>query len=189
MEKDVLRQQAIKRLIELAKSETRQIQVNQIYDHFFESSIWKSAETIGVTKATKIEFPTEILIQKAFAAGKKIAVPKSLPKGKMVFHWVDPATDYQTTKFGVEEPEVEAVALPETIDLLIVPGLCFNHKKYRIGFGGGYYDRYLENYQGHTVSFVFKEQIFENWQPEKFDQAIDQLILAKKLKEGQHEKK
>ncbi|MEG2643777.1 MAG: 5-formyltetrahydrofolate cyclo-ligase [Enterococcus sp.] len=179
MEKDRLRQQAIKRLVELSKSELRQDQVTQIYNQFFESAIWKEAKTIGVTKATAIEFPTERLIQKAFESGKNIAVPKSLPKGKMVFHWVDPETSYQTTKFGVEEPEVEAVATPEEIDLLIVPGLCFTHQKYRIGFGGGYYDRYLANYQGDTVSFVFKEQIFENWQPETFDLPIDRLIMAK----------
>lgn len=95
----------------------------------------------------------------------------------MVFHWVDSDTAYYTTKFGVEEPEIEKVASPDELDLLIVPGLVFNRSGYRIGFGGGYYDRYLANYKGKTCSFVFAEQLMEDWQIEEFDQPIQQLFF------------
>lgn len=178
MEKEKLRQLAITRLQKLANNGERQIQVELILDKFFQSEAWRESETIGVTMATKFEFPTTSLIQRAFAEGKKIAVPKSLPKGEMVFHWIDRETDFNTTKFGVEEPAIEAAAESDELDLLIVPGLVFNRAGYRIGFGGGYYDRYLANFKGRTCSFVFAEQLMEEWQKEEFDQPVQQLFLS-----------
>lgn len=178
MEKKKLRQLAIKRLTALVNSDERQTQVNSILNEFYQSSFWKEAKSIGVTMATDFEFPTSELIQAALTAGKKVAVPKSLPKGEMVFHWIDPETPFYTTKFGVEEPAIENIAASNELDLLIVPGLIYNHAGYRIGFGGGYYDRYLASYQGKTASLVFKEQLVEEWAIEPFDQPIQQLFLA-----------
>lgn len=178
MEKEKLRRLAITRLKKIESNGERKIQVDRILDNFFQSNTWREVETIGVTRATQFEFPTTPLIQRAFAAKKKIAVPKSLPKGEMVFHWIDSATDFYTTKFGVEEPATEDIAKPRELDLLIVPGLVFNRAGYRIGFGGGYYDRYLADYKGRTCSFVFAEQLMEDWQLEVFDQPIQQLFLS-----------
>lgn len=178
MEKQELRKLAITRLQKIADSEQRQIQVALILDKFFQSNLWKDASSIGVTMATQFEFPTSLLIQRAFEAGKKVAVPKSLPKGKLEFHWVGPDTAFATTKFGVEEPTIEAIAEPDELDLLIVPGLVYKRSGYRVGFGGGYYDRYLANYHGKTCSLVFAEQLMEGWQTETFDQQIQQLFLA-----------
>lgn len=179
MEKDRLRQRAITRLQKIAASEERQIQAERILNKLYQSKAWKEAESIGVTMATKFEFPTSSLIQRAFETGKKIAVPKSLPKGEMVFHWVDPDTVFYTTRFGVEEPSTEDIANPDELDLLIVPGLVFNRAGYRIGFGGGYYDRYLAKYKGKTCSLVFAEQLMEDWETEAFDLPIQQLFLSK----------
>lgn len=178
MEKKKLRQLAVQRLTALVNSDERQTQVNSILTQLYLSSFWQEATSIGVTMATDFEFPTSELIQAAIAAGKKVAVPKSLPKGEMVFHWIDSETPFYMTKFGVEEPVVENIAVSTELDLLIVPGLIYNHAGFRIGFGGGYYDRYLANYQGKTASLVFKEQLVEEWAIEPFDQPIQQLFLA-----------
>lgn len=178
MEKEKLRQLAITRLQKIAASEERQVQVELILSKLFQSSIWKEAKSIGVTMATPFEFPTSSVIEAAHGSEKRIAVPKSLPKGEMVFHWIDPDTVFYTTRFGVDEPDVEALAKPDELDLLIVPALVFNRAGYRIGFGGGYYDRYLADYRGKTCSLVFAEQLMEDWQIEEFDQPIQQLFLA-----------
>ncbi|MGG5368648.1 5-formyltetrahydrofolate cyclo-ligase [Enterococcus sp. AZ196] len=178
MEKEKLRQLAINRLQKIANNGERQVQVELILANFFKSKAWKESASIGVTMATQFEFPTSPLIQCAFAAGKKIAVPKSLPKGEMVFHWINHKTDFYTTKFGVEEPMIEDTATSDELDLLVVPGLVFNRAGYRIGFGGGYYDRFLADYKGRTCSFVFAEQLMEEWQTEEFDQPVQQLFLS-----------
>ncbi len=178
MEKEKLRQLAIRRLEEIKDNGERKVQIENIYHSFFRSSTWEDVKTIGVTMATSLEFPTAPLIERAFATGRKVAIPKSLPKGEMIFHWIDSTTEYYTTKFGVEEPDIDDKAQPDELDLLIVPGLVFNRAGYRIGFGGGYYDRYLANYKGKTCSFVFAEQLMEDWQIEVFDQPIQQLFLS-----------
>ena len=170
MEKEKLRQLAIRRLEEIKENGERKVQIENIYHNFFRSSTWKDVKTIGVTMATSLEFPTAPLIERAFATGRKVAIPKSLPKGEMIFHWIDSTTEYYTTKFGVEEPDIEDKAQPDE--------LIFNRAGYRIGFGGGYYDRYLANYKGKTCSFVFAEQLMEDWQIEAFDQPIQQLFLS-----------
>ena len=177
MEKEKLRQRGIARLQKLADSEERVDQVERVLDKLFQSNAWKEAGSIGVTMSTKFEFPTSSVIQRAFEMGKKVAVPKSLPKGEMIFHWVDSKTVFYTTRFGVAEPETEDIARSNELDLLIVPGLVFNRAGYRVGFGGGYYDRYLANYKGNTCSLVFVEQLIEDWQVEEFDQPIQQLFL------------
>jgi 5-formyltetrahydrofolate cyclo-ligase len=61
------------------------------------------------------------------------------------------------------------------LDLLIVPGLAFSKKGYRIGFGGGYYDRFLSAFDGKTVSLVFGEQFNDQWTPDVFDIPIDKI--------------
>lgn len=176
MEKEVLRQKMIQRLIELSKETERKNRVEALLQQFYQSDSWKESASIGITMATPFEFPTAGIIQMAWKQGKKVAVPKSLPKGKLEFHWVTPDTKFNQTKFGVEEPDEEKIAQPEEIGLLVVPGLIFNQAGYRIGFGGGYYDRYLKNYAGKTISLVFREQMLEEWQPENFDQKIQQLF-------------
>lgn len=178
MEKEKLRRLGIARLQKLAHKEERDTQVQRMYEAFFHNDCWNESDSIGVTMATSFEFPTALLIQRAFEEGKKVAIPKSLPGGKMVFHWIEPETRFYTTKFGVDEPTHDAIAESQELDLLIVPGLVFNRAGYRIGFGGGYYDRYLANYTGMTCSFVFAEQFMDEWQPEPFDQPIQQLFHA-----------
>ena len=76
MEKEKLRQLAIRRLEEIKENGERKVQIENIYHNFFRSSTWKDVKTIGVTMATSLEFPTAPLIERAFATGRKVAVAK-----------------------------------------------------------------------------------------------------------------
>ncbi|MEO1772843.1 5-formyltetrahydrofolate cyclo-ligase [Candidatus Enterococcus ferrettii] len=178
MEKSKIRQLMIEKLNKIAVDERRQEQVESIYRQFFQSDLWLSATSIAVTIATDFEFPTAPLIQQAFLEGKKIAVPKSLPKRQLVFYWIDKTTSFELSNFGVEEPVSGNKAQPEELDLVIVPGLIFKENGYRIGFGGGFYDRFLADYSGKTASFVFVEQLMESWEREPFDLPVQRLFIG-----------
>lgn len=175
--KKELRNQMIQTLKKISPTEKNR-RAEAIYQELFASQIWQAAESIGVIISEEIEFPTAPIINAAFLAQKKVAVPKSMPERKLVFHWIDPNTTFYTSKFGVHEPDTENEATKEQIDLLIVPGLVFNHQGKRIGFGGGFYDRYLADYQGDTVSLLFSEQLSDEWQASAYDLPVKQLFIA-----------
>lgn len=83
--------------------------------------------------------------------------------------------------FGLDEPDVKKTTpvKKDAIDLLIVPGLVFTKKGYRVGFGGGYYDRYLTDFTQPTVSLVHTKQFVEDFPIEPFDIPVQYLVTEK----------
>ena len=109
--------------------------------------------------ATYLSFPHEVdtsfLIDAAQADGKQVVIPKAYPKGRMEFVAYDPQKLKQTA-FGLLEPEEGSQAIDQSdIDLIHVPGVAFQKDGYRLGYGGGYYDRYLADFDGATVSTIY----------------------------------
>ena len=81
------------------------------------------------------------------------------------------------TSFGLLEPEGELTVIDSCqIDLIHVPGLVFTTEGYRIGYGGGYYDRYLEHFPGHTLSTVYPCQI-QDFSPENHDIPVQEVLI------------
>lgn len=179
MEKKEIRKKIMTKLNQNLESSQRSLQIENITQQLFASKKWQKAQSIGITISGGFEFPTDKIIWQALKAGKKVAVPKSLPKGILAFHWIDEKSTFVTTKFGVKEPANENFAASAALDLLIVPGVVFKASGYRIGFGGGYYDRFLASYRGDTVSLVLAEQLYEKWVPDAYDQQVKQIILAR----------
>lgn len=176
MNKKELREQGIQNLKKLADNpKVKGKKEQQILSMFFASRQWKVAKTVAVIKAVDFEFDTDKVMQRGVAEGKKVVVPKSLPERKLAFYEVDERTSYRVTKFGVEEPVSNLFVTQEEIDLIIVPGLIFSAKGYRIGFGGGFYDRYLATYEGMTCSLVFSEQLNDGWSEDAFDIPVSHI--------------
>lgn len=171
MEKPVIREHMIQTLKQMPIKQKQQKET-VILQLLFSSQIWQTAESVGVIRSLPFEFDTAAIFAKGFEQNKRIAVPKAQQK-KLQFYHVEPTTRYETSAFGVEEPISEQEA--HHLDLLIVPGLAFSKTGYRIGFGGGYYDRFLSAFDGKTVSLVFGEQFNDQWTPDVFDIPIDKI--------------
>lgn len=123
---------------------------------------FKSAKTIGVTIAAFPEVDTIPLIEYCWQNGKRVAAPKCNPlTHTMDFYEFENFDQLETVYMKLKEPKISETTLvsPEQIDLMIVPGVVFSREGYRIGFGGGYYDRYLAGYPGITRSLAFDLQI------------------------------
>ncbi|SFE41227.1 5-formyltetrahydrofolate cyclo-ligase [Trichococcus pasteurii] len=145
------------------------------------SDEWKASKTIGVTWSNFPEIDTQKIIQKGLEEGKRMVVPYSGKDRVMTFHEYLPDTAMSRSKFGIMEPVDRSNPVPpEEIDLLLVPGLAFSQAGYRVGFGGGYYDRYLAAYNGLTLSMLFPFQLFRepNWEIEDFDVPVQKLLTA-----------
>ena len=137
---------------------------------------FQEAKTLATYLSMGHEFSTAGLIQVALQLGKRICVPRTYPQGRMEFVEYDPNI-LEKTRFGLLEPNEKGKLVDKAeIDLIHVPGLVFQSKGYRIGYGGGYYDRYLADYTGRTVSTIYSIQQKE-FQPAVFDQAVQEVLV------------
>lgn len=178
LDKATVRKQGVAGLDRLAEHKTlKTMKEADLYRQLFASDMWRQARTIGVTLSSPIEVDTEPILQRAFAENKNIAVPKTLPQRQMDFFEITPQTIYEISSFGIREPLTDQVISPDKIDLMLVPGVAFMKTGYRVGFGAGYYDRYLADFPNATCSLIFQEQINEKWKPEPFDIPVAKILI------------
>lgn len=135
---------------------------------------YQAAQTIATYLPMDHEFGSYGLIEAAQAAGKRVLVPKVVGPGQMVFLPYDPSQLVESY-FGVLEPRTGQAVDKADIDLIHVPGVAFNDRGYRIGHGGGYYDRYLADYPGATISTIYDFQRKE-FAEERHDIPVQEVI-------------
>ena len=137
---------------------------------------YQEAKVIATYLSFPHEFQTQELIEQVLKDGKKVLIPKTYPKGRMEFVVYNPQQLVKTS-FGLLEPQGELeVVEASQIDLIHVPGLAFTTEGCRIGYGGGYYDRYLEHFTGHTLSTIYPCQI-QDFIPENHDIPVQEVLI------------
>lgn len=135
--------------------------------------------TIALTISNYPEVDTIKIIEKLWSLGKRVAVPRCLPKTReMNFYIIDNFEQLETVYMDLKEPIPEKTELipPDLIDVIVVPGIVYDENGYRVGYGGGYYDRYLQNYNGTLVSLAFNEQIVNLVPKESHDIPVQFII-------------
>lgn len=156
----------------------------QIHTNTLSLREWDEARTIGITISAGREINTEPLIRAMWEQGKRVAVPKCIPKTKeMIFHSITSYSQLETVYFGLKEPVPEKTELvrKDEIDLAVIPGLIFDKRGYRIGFGGGYYDRWLSDYSGESISLALQMQVGEKIPEESFDLPVKKIITESEV--------
>lgn len=141
------------------------------------------AETIGLTISRFPEVNTYPLIEMAWALGKNVAIPKCIHSTReMDFRLITSFDQLETVYLNLLEPIREQTTSieKEEIDIQIVPGVVFSAKGFRIGYGGGYYDRYLQNYTGETCSLAFDCQVKDFVPKEQHDLPVASIITEKR---------
>lgn len=182
MDKGTFRKQQIAKLAAFAKSGEKKREDAVLTRKALRLPQLREANDIGVTYSLASEVDTSSLIAQLWEAGKGVWLAKSNPDKSMDFVRYEPSTVLQKSKFGVMEVADRSAAVKNDLDLLIVPGLAFSagdHK--RLGFGGGYYDRFLAKYQPQTVSLVNSAMLYPEavWGAEAFDYPVDCLLTVK----------
>ena len=149
MEKQEIRQFITHQLNTLDRRQQRE---QQIYDRLFTVSAWENARSIAVTLSFRNECSTDPIIEKAWELGKQVVIPKVVQREMKFFEYLPNSRLVETT-MGIREPDDTAVERSlNTIDLCLVPGRAFMRNGFRVGWGGGFYDRALVDYQGEYVS-------------------------------------
>ena len=173
--KKTLRNQTIAAMKALPQTVKTQAD-EQLTQCLLELPAFQEAKTLATYLSFDHEVSTAGLIQEALQLGKRVCVPRTYPQGRMVFVEYDPDI-LEKTRFGLLEPNEKGKLVEQSeIDLIHVPGVVFQSKGYRIGYGGGYYDRYLEDFTGKTVSTIYSIQQKE-FQPAAFDQAVQEVLV------------
>lgn len=143
---------------------------------------YAEANTVFTYVSKSIEVDTVSVINKALSDGKKVAVPRCLPETHgMEFYEIQSWNQLESGYCGVLEPDPKKCApVKGTKDsVCIVPGLSFDSLGYRLGYGKGYYDRFLPGYKGVTIGLCYSGCIQWNLPHGYYDQPVDVLITEK----------
>ena len=136
--------------------EERASKSRAIGDRLMKTGLWADAKTVFLYMSLPGEVETDRLIAEAWSQGKQVAVPKVTEEG-LVFSKLDSFEELSEGSFHVREPR-EIREISDGRALVIMPGVAFDIKCNRIGYGKGFYDRYLFEHRGHpavALSFDF----------------------------------
>ncbi|WP_194165585.1 5-formyltetrahydrofolate cyclo-ligase [Oceanobacillus sp. CFH 90083] len=182
-EKKIIRQKMLKYVSRLSEYERKKIE-EKMQQQLFANPVFQQASTIGITISTAIEWNTYPIIEKAWEQGKVVASPKCIVKTKeMQYYAWRQANQIQDGYAGIKEPIPEKTKPIQSnvIDLLLVPGVVFDKDGYRIGYGGGYYDRMLADYTGATIALCSEQQIVDKIPRASYDLPVEQMITEERM--------
>ncbi len=154
-----------------------------IADFLFKTTYFQRAKTIFLYCSYRSEVDTNIILETAWLQGKRVAIPKVLDN-QMQFFQIHARDEILTGYRGIPEPEGKGEPVfPQKDDLILVPGTAFDKEGYRMGYGGGYYDRYLaKNRTGCiTIGLAFLEQLYDQIPKDEYDICLDNIVTERGL--------
>lgn len=176
MDKAGLRRKMIQTRLGLS-SEEYAVKSNLIISKLKNYHDFINAKTIGIYVSFKNEVNTAALIEEMIEI-KKICVPKT-KNHEMNFYLINSLKELKKGNYGILEPNNDNLVNKKDIDLLIVPIVSYDKNHNRLGYGGGYYDRYLKDYCGNVIGLAFNFQQVEKLPVKKFDIPIKTIIDEK----------
>ncbi len=148
-----------------------------IAEALFSLDEYKNAEIIFLYASKGSEVDTFGIINRALADKKSVALPRCSGDSKMDFYYISSQNDLEIGAFGIYEPKAAArPARPQDGKLCIVPGLLFGRDGSRLGYGGGYYDRFLPRFKGTAAGLCGLDFLLDSLPCEATDQRVDMVI-------------
>ena len=145
---------------------------------FIGSEQYKQAKTIYGYLPYNQEIRTEAILERALQDGKRVAVPK-IYGDEMKFFYLSDLSKVEKGYAGIPEPVADAPVAEDPSALVLMPGLAFTRNGDRMGYGGGYYDRFLAAEPAHpTVALCYEFQIVEHIPTEDYDIPVDLVLWA-----------
>ncbi len=165
--------------------EKKVIYDKEISKKIVESDSFKKATQVLVFASAKDEFDTSLIVESCRAENKKVFYPVCLDKlGNMEFKKVDSTDDLEIGTYDIPEPKPYCKEyIQKENDIIIVPCLSVDNNGYRIGYGKGYYDRFLQNFNGVSFCPCYEEMTSDTLPSDSFDVKVKFLVTQKILKE------
>lgn len=185
MNKKNLRHQILDKRSKLGKYEHEEFS-NIILNTIVNSLYYKNAKTIMTFISFMDEVDTHEFIKKSIEDGKDIVVPITIPETKeLKLSLVKDFKELEPGYYNILTPKEEYIRYidPELVDLIIVPGVVFDRDGYRIGYGGGYYDRFLSKIDKNVpkIAIAFDLQVIDKVPREYYDIPVDYIFTEKEI--------
>lgn len=151
---------------------------NALAEKFYNSPAYQAASTIYGYLPYNQEVRTVPMLQRALDEGKRVAVPKVYGE-EMRFIYLEDLTQVSKGYAGIPEPIADAPVAEDQRALVLMPGLAFDPQGHRIGYGGGFYDRFLAQEPHHpTLALCYEFQVQAHLDTEEFDIPVDTVLWA-----------
>ncbi len=145
---------------------------------FADCEAYKQAKTIYGYLPYNQEVRTVPMLERALREGKRVAVPKVFGDD-MRFIYITDLTAVEKGYAGIPEPVADGPVADDPTALVLMPGLAFDPQGHRIGYGGGFYDRFLAAEPDHpTVALCYDFQVYPALETEEFDIPVDTVLWA-----------
>lgn len=162
----------------------------EITSTLIETDAFKTASTIMCYISFGTEVDTKPIINQCLKEGKTVLVPIIIKNEDETSYMeasqlMDPESDLAPGTMGIMEPKASKIRIrdPKTIDLVIIPGMAFDRKGNRLGYGAGYYDYYLEKLRDdcNQIGLTFSFQLIDHIPTQKHDKQIKNIITERGL--------
>lgn len=145
---------------------------------FFATEAYQNAKTIYGYLPYNQEVHTVPMLEKALQDGKRVAVPK-IYGDTMRFIYLEDLSKVEKSSKGIPEPVADDPVADDTTALVLMPGLAFDSAGHRIGYGGGFYDKFLAAEPNHpTLALCYDFQMLDHLETEEFDIPVDRVLWA-----------
>lgn len=178
MDKGLIRKQFLEKRETLAFSE-RMKKDERIRQRFLTLKEFQTARKVFFYASYRAEVDTFGLISSALNDTKRVALPKVFPEAREIrFFWIKDIDEVSPGYWGIPEPMTDEEAFADEAELIVVPAIAYDRRGYRIGYGGGYYDRFLKKTPGHitTVGLAYDEQLIERIPTDEWDVPVKIVI-------------
>ena len=168
------------RAMKRAMTENQIVTASQrLGEKFRDCDLYRNAKTIYGYLPYNQEVRTVPMLEQAIRDGKRVAVPKCYGEEMRFIYINDFVTEVAPGYANIPEPVADGPVADDTTALVLMPGLAFDPQGHRIGYGGGFYDRFLANEPDHpTLALCYGFQMVEHLETEEFDIPVDQVLWA-----------
>ena len=145
---------------------------------FLRSEEYRNAKSIYGYLPYNQEVRTVAMLEQALRDGKRVAVPKCYGD-EMRFIWMEDLSLVEKGYAGIPEPIADGPVADDETALVLMPGLAFDPQGHRIGYGGGFYDKFLAQEKTHpTLALCYDFQMVDHLETEEFDIPVDKVLWA-----------
>ena len=145
---------------------------------FLQSEEYRNARSIYGYLPYNQEVRTVPLLTQALREGKRVAVPKCYGE-EMRFIWMEDLSQVEKGYAGIPEPVADGPVADDETALVLMPGMAFDQEGHRIGYGGGFYDKFLAREGNHpTLALCYDFQVVSHLETEEFDIPVDKVLWA-----------